>query len=65
MSRLTVTPDKTPGQPSLRTEDPAAIAQALAAIGVRFERWTPPATQWRPMRRPTKSSSCSSRTSMG
>ena len=39
MSRLTVTPDTTPGRPELRTEDPAAIAEALAPIGVRFERW--------------------------
>lgn len=42
MSRLTVTPDTAPGQPTLRTEDPAAIADALAPIGVRFERWTLP-----------------------
>ena len=42
MSRLTITPDQTPGAPTLRTEDPAEIARALAAIGVRFERWTPP-----------------------
>ena len=42
MSRLTVTPDTTPGQPELRTEDPAAIAQALHPIGVRFERWALP-----------------------
>ena len=40
MSRLIVTPDTTPGQPELRTEDPDAIADALAPIGVRFERWT-------------------------
>ena len=39
MSRLTVTPDTTPDHPELRTEDPDAIAQALAPIGVRFERW--------------------------
>ena len=42
MSRLTVTPDTTPGQPELRTEDPRAIAQALRPIGVRFERWSLP-----------------------
>jgi 1,2-dihydroxy-3-keto-5-methylthiopentene dioxygenase len=42
MSRLTVTPDKTPGQPTLRTEDPVVIAEALRAIGVRFERWELP-----------------------
>jgi 1,2-dihydroxy-3-keto-5-methylthiopentene dioxygenase len=39
MSRLTITPDNTPGRPTLRTEDPATIAEALSAIGVRFERW--------------------------
>jgi 1,2-dihydroxy-3-keto-5-methylthiopentene dioxygenase len=39
MSRLTVTADTSPGRPELRTEDPAAIAEALAAVGVRFERW--------------------------
>jgi 1,2-dihydroxy-3-keto-5-methylthiopentene dioxygenase len=39
MSRLTIYPDDTPGAPTLRTEDPAAIADALAPIGVRFERW--------------------------
>jgi 1,2-dihydroxy-3-keto-5-methylthiopentene dioxygenase len=39
MSRLTVTPDSTPGQPELRTEDAAVIANTLSAIGVRFERW--------------------------
>ncbi len=43
MSRLTVTPDTTPGQAELRTEDPEAIAQALSQIGVRFERWDMPA----------------------
>ncbi len=42
MSRLTITPDQTPGSPTLRTENPAEITKALAAIGVRFERWTPP-----------------------
>ena len=39
MSCLTVTPDTTPGRPELRTEEPGAIARALAPIGVRFERW--------------------------
>jgi 1,2-dihydroxy-3-keto-5-methylthiopentene dioxygenase len=43
MSRLTVTPDTAPGNPELRTEDPIQIAQALAPIGVRFERWQLPA----------------------
>ena len=42
MSRLTVTPDTTPGQPELRIEEPSAIAAALASIGVRFERWEQP-----------------------
>ncbi len=42
MSRLTITPETAPGAPTLRTEDPAAIAAALAAIGVRFERWQAP-----------------------
>lgn len=38
MSRLTVW-DAATGNETLRTEDPAAIADALKAIGVRFERW--------------------------
>jgi 1,2-dihydroxy-3-keto-5-methylthiopentene dioxygenase len=42
MSRLTVFADSKPGQPELRTEDPAAIADTLAGIGVRFERWDLP-----------------------
>ncbi len=42
MSRLTIYPDDRPGAPSLRTEDPAQIARALAPIGVRFERWEMP-----------------------
>jgi 1,2-dihydroxy-3-keto-5-methylthiopentene dioxygenase len=42
MSRLTITPDTTPGAPELRTEDPHEIAEALAPIGVRFERWELP-----------------------
>jgi 1,2-dihydroxy-3-keto-5-methylthiopentene dioxygenase len=44
MSRLTVYRDDTPDTPELRTEDPAAIAAALAPIGVRFERWDSPVT---------------------
>ena len=44
MSRLTVYPDRAPTAPTLSTEDPAAIAQALGAIGVRFERWDSPVT---------------------
>ncbi len=42
MSRLTVTPETTPGQPELRTEDPDLIAATLAPLGVRFERWVLP-----------------------
>lgn len=42
MSRLTVTPDSTPGAPELRTEDAETIARTLAPIGVRFERWDLP-----------------------
>lgn len=38
MSRLTVWDAET-GNEILRTEDPARIADALAGIGVRFERW--------------------------
>jgi 1,2-dihydroxy-3-keto-5-methylthiopentene dioxygenase len=37
-SRLTVW-EAASGREILRTEDPTAIAQALAPIGVRFERW--------------------------
>jgi 1,2-dihydroxy-3-keto-5-methylthiopentene dioxygenase len=44
MSRLTVYRDDSPDTPELRTESPAAIAQALAPIGVRFERWESPVT---------------------
>lgn len=43
MSVLTVTPEDRPGAPTLRSEDSAAIAAALASIGVRFERWPLPA----------------------
>lgn len=39
MTRLTVYPDGHPDEVLLDTADPAAIAQALDAIGVRFERW--------------------------
>jgi 1,2-dihydroxy-3-keto-5-methylthiopentene dioxygenase len=42
MSRLTVTPETSPGAPSLRTEDPEIITKTLAAQGVRFERWSLP-----------------------
>ena len=42
MSRLTVYADDAPGAPLLRTEDAAAIADALTPIGVRFERWDSP-----------------------
>ena len=44
MSRLTVYCDDAPDEPELRTENPADIAQALAPIGVRFERWESPVT---------------------
>lgn len=39
MSRLTIYADTDPGAHLLRTEDAAAIADALRPIGVRFERW--------------------------
>jgi len=42
MSRLTVYAENAPGAPTLRTEDPSAIRDALSAIGVRFERWSFP-----------------------
>jgi 1,2-dihydroxy-3-keto-5-methylthiopentene dioxygenase len=42
MSRLTIYADDKPGAPLLRTEDAAAIADALTPIGVRFERWDSP-----------------------
>lgn len=42
MSRLTVYAENAPAQPMLRTEDADQIAQALGAIGVRFERWESP-----------------------
>ena len=44
MSRLTVYDDGKPGTPTLRTEDPAKIADTLAGISVRFERWDLPTT---------------------
>jgi 1,2-dihydroxy-3-keto-5-methylthiopentene dioxygenase len=44
MSRLTVYRDDNAAVPELRTDDPAAIAAALAPIGVRFERWESPVT---------------------
>ena len=44
MSRLTIYADTDPGTPTLTTGDPAAIATALAPIGVRFERWDSPVT---------------------
>jgi 1,2-dihydroxy-3-keto-5-methylthiopentene dioxygenase len=44
MSRLTVYRDDNPDKPDIRTEDPKAIAAALAPIGVRFERWESPVT---------------------
>ncbi len=39
MSRLTIYPDTDPQNPVLDTTDGAEIAEALNAIGVRFERW--------------------------
>ena len=39
MSRLTIYPDNAPDQIILDTEDGSAIADALGAINVRFERW--------------------------
>jgi 1,2-dihydroxy-3-keto-5-methylthiopentene dioxygenase len=42
MSRLTVYRDDNPGAPELRTEDRAAIADALKPLDVRFERWDSP-----------------------
>ncbi|WP_436774805.1 1,2-dihydroxy-3-keto-5-methylthiopentene dioxygenase [Yinghuangia sp. YIM S09857] len=40
MSLLTVWPEADPSAPLLRTAEPDAIAEALAPIGVRYERWT-------------------------
>ncbi|MBU6498695.1 MAG: acireductone dioxygenase [Rhodospirillales bacterium] len=42
MSRLTIYRDDAPGAPILATSDAAAMAEALRAIGVRFERWKSP-----------------------
>ena len=42
MSRLTVYRDTAPDKPISVAEDAAAIAAALKAIGVRFERWQSP-----------------------
>jgi 1,2-dihydroxy-3-keto-5-methylthiopentene dioxygenase len=39
MSRLTIYPDTNPAVPELDTTDAAIMADALKAIGVRFERW--------------------------
>jgi len=39
MSRLEIYAEQNPATPLSVTTDPAAIAVALAAIGVRFERW--------------------------
>ena len=39
MSRLTVYAEDHPAAPLLDTHDGATIAEALKAIGVRFERW--------------------------
>ena len=39
MSRLEIYAESDPATPLSVTTDPAAIAAALAAIGVRFERW--------------------------
>jgi 1,2-dihydroxy-3-keto-5-methylthiopentene dioxygenase len=44
MSRLTIYRDDAPDSPVLKTEDAAAMAEALGAIGVRFERWDSPVT---------------------
>jgi len=42
VSRLTVFLEDTPQSPVLLTEDAAAMAEALAPIGVQFERWESP-----------------------
>lgn len=39
MTRLLVLPDTDPSTTLVDTDDPAAIAEALAAQGVRFEQW--------------------------
>jgi 1,2-dihydroxy-3-keto-5-methylthiopentene dioxygenase len=42
MSQLTIFDDLRPETPVLRTDDAAAMARELAAIGVQFERWDSP-----------------------
>ncbi len=42
MSALTIYDDAQPGVAVLRTEDVTEIADTLAAVGVRFERWDLP-----------------------
>jgi len=44
MSGLTIFDDLRPEQPVLKTNDAAAMARELAAIGVQFERWASPVT---------------------
>lgn len=39
MTQLTIYQDNNPQNPLLDTQDASIIAQELAAIGVRFERW--------------------------
>jgi 1,2-dihydroxy-3-keto-5-methylthiopentene dioxygenase len=39
VSRLRIYPENAPSTPRLETRNPAAIAEALAGIGVQFERW--------------------------
>jgi 1,2-dihydroxy-3-keto-5-methylthiopentene dioxygenase len=40
MSLLQIMPEDDPARIRLRTQDPAEISQALAPLGVKFERWT-------------------------
>jgi 1,2-dihydroxy-3-keto-5-methylthiopentene dioxygenase len=42
MSRLTIYQDTSPDVHVVQTTDPAAMADALAEIGVQFERWDSP-----------------------
>jgi 1,2-dihydroxy-3-keto-5-methylthiopentene dioxygenase len=44
MSRLTVFDEQRPGVPLTDTTDAEAMARALEAIGVQFERWDSPVT---------------------
>ncbi|MCQ9155807.1 1,2-dihydroxy-3-keto-5-methylthiopentene dioxygenase [Acidomonas methanolica] len=44
MSRLIIYPDDAPDTKLLDTGAPAAIAEALRPLGVRFERWDAPVT---------------------